>query len=318
FNQDGIGNFDITLKDEDESEEEDNSEDSSFVMSLQRYEIDNLRFTYLDQNSKMKMVLDKINHKGSGDFSSTIVDLDTYTTAVALFEMDGTNYLNNVNLTLDAILNLDLENAKYSFKDNMLLINKLPLEFDGYLQMKEEGQEYDLTFNTPTTSFSNFLGLIPSAYSGSLENIKTTGEFSVKGFVKGMLNKETIPMFDIAMASDNATFKFPDLPKAIQNIVIDAKVKNETGLMKDIFVELDKLSFKIDQDVFNASAKLLNVTENMLVDAKMDGVLNLANLSQAYPIQLEQKLSGILKADVGLNLDMQSVEQEKYENVKAQ
>jgi len=318
INKDGIGNFDIALKDDEETPEEDNSEDSGFSMKIQQYEIENLKIKYWDQGSNMKMMLDKINHKGTGDFNNSVVDLDTYTTAIALFEMDGTNYLNNVNLTLDAVLNLDLENAKYSFKENMLLINKLPLEFDGYLQMKEEGQEYDLTFNTPTTSFSNFLGLIPSAYSGGLENIKTTGDFAVKGFVKGALTETTIPMFTIEMASDNASFKYPDLPKGIQNIVIDAKVKNETGLKKDIFVELDKLSFKIDQDVFNASAKLLNVTENMLVDAKMDGVLNLANLSQAYPIKLEQKLSGILKADVGLNLDMQSIEQEKYENVKAQ
>lgn len=316
FNQDGLGNFDIALKDDDQ-EEEDHSDDSGFSMKLKGYEVENLKFTYLDQGSNMKMVLDKINHKGTGDFANSVVDLDTYTTAVASFDMDGTNFMNNVSLTLDAILNLDLENSKYTFKENMALINKLPLEFDGFLQLKEEGQEYDLTFSTPTTSFSNFLGLIPSAYSGSLENIKTTGDFSVKGFVKGELTETTIPTFDIAMASDNASFKYPDLPKTVQNIVIDAKVKNETGFTKDIYVDLDKLSFKIDQDVFNANAKLRNVTENMLVDANLNGVLNLANLSQAYPIQLEQDLSGILKADVGLNLDMLSVEQEKYENIKA-
>src|SRR5690554_1016342 len=319
FNPDGIGNFDIALKDDPDSEEgDDNSDDSGFTMSLQNYEIENLRFTYLDQSSNMKMVLDKINHKGTGDFSSKVVDLDTYTTAVASFDMDKTNYLNNVDLTLDAILNLDLENSKYTFKENMARINKLPLEFDGFLQMKEEGQEYDLTFNTPTTSFSNFLGLIPSAYSGELENITTTGDFSVKGFVKGLLSETTIPQFDIAMASDNASFKYPDLPKTVQNIVIDAKVRNETGITKDTYVDLDQLSFKIDQDVFNAKAKLRNITENMLVDANLNGTINLANLSKAYPIQLEQDLSGILKATVGLNLDMLSVEQEKYENVKAQ
>jgi len=133
-----------------------------------------------------------------------------------------------------------------------------------------------------------------------LDNIKTTGEFSVKGFVKGLLSDETIPMFDIAMASDNASFKYPDLPKAVQNIVIDAKVKNETGFTKDTYVDLDKLSFKIDQDQFNAKAKLRNITENMLVDADLNGILNLANLSRAYPIQLEQELSGILNAAVGL------------------
>lgn len=316
FNKDGIGNFDIALKDDEESD--DDNKPSSFAMSLQKYEISNLKFSFWDQGKEMKMVLDTINHKGTGDFTSTIVDLDTYTSAVAFVEMAGTNYLNNVDLTLDAVLSLDLENSKYTFKENMARIGKLPLEFDGFIQMKEEGQEYDLTFFTPTTSFSNFLALIPSAYAGSIENVKTTGEFSVKGFAKGMLTETTIPQFDLTMASNDASFKFPELPKTVQNISIDLKVKNETGFMNDTYVNLDNLSFKIDQDLFHATAKLRNLTENMLVDANLDGVLNLANLSKAYPIKLEQELSGIIKAKVGLNLDMLSVEQEKYENVKAQ
>jgi hypothetical protein len=52
----------------------------------------------------------------------------------------------------------------------------LPLEFDGFIQMVETGQEYDLKFKTPTSSFKNFLGIIPAAYS-SLDNVKTTGDF---------------------------------------------------------------------------------------------------------------------------------------------
>lgn len=316
FNKDGVGNFDIALKDDEETEEDD-SESSPFALSLQNYEIENLRFIYLDQASQMAFALDEINHKGKGDFTGNIVDLDTYTTTKVSFVMDGTAFLKNMPLTLDAVLNLDLENSKYTFKENMALINKLPLEFDGYLQLKEEGQEYDLMFSTPTTQFSNFLGLVPSAYAGSLENIKTTGEFSVKGAVKGALTETTIPTLDIVMASDNASFKYPDLPKAVENILLDVKIKNETGLTKDTYVDLDKLSFRIDQDVFNAKAKISNLTENMLVDAKMDGTINLANLSKAYPIDLQKDLSGIIKANLELALDMNSIEQSKYENVKA-
>ena len=317
FNEEGVGNFDIALKDEEEKEDDD-SESSPFALNLQGYEIENLNVMYLDQKSKMKAVIKNLNHTGKGDFTSTLVNLDTYTEANISFDMDGTNLMNNVPLIWDADLKLDLENSKYAFDKNLARIGKLPLEFDGYIQLKEEGQEFDISFNTPTTSFSNFLALIPSAYSGSLDDIKTTGEFTVNGKVKGALTETTIPTFDLALASDNASFKYPDLPKTVQNIYIDVKVKNETGFEKDTYVNLDKLSFRIDQDVFNAKAKLRNITENMLVDANLNGVLNLANLSKAYPIDLEKELKGILKADVALNLDMLSVEQERYENVKAQ
>jgi hypothetical protein len=47
----------------------------------------------------------------------------------------------------------------------------LPLEFDGFIQMVETGQEYDLKFKH-TSSFKNFLGIIPAAYASSLDNVK--------------------------------------------------------------------------------------------------------------------------------------------------
>jgi hypothetical protein len=55
-------------------------------------------------------------------------------------------------LTLDAVLGIDLENSKYTFKENKALINQLPLEFDGFIQLVDAGQQ-DLKFKTPTSSF---------------------------------------------------------------------------------------------------------------------------------------------------------------------
>ena len=38
------------------------------------------------------------------------------------------------------------------------------------------------------------------------------------------------------------SFQYPDLPKSVQNIIIDTHIVNETGLMNDTYVDLDKLS----------------------------------------------------------------------------
>jgi hypothetical protein len=40
-----------------------------------------------------------------------------------------------VPLTLDAVLGIDLANGKYTFKENKALVNQLPLEFDGFIQL---------------------------------------------------------------------------------------------------------------------------------------------------------------------------------------
>ncbi|MFV8354757.1 AsmA-like C-terminal region-containing protein [Flavobacterium sp. XS1P32] len=312
FNKNGVGNYDIALKDEKTTA---GSKSSPLSLKIQEYEIENFKFRYFDESSKIKMVIDSLNHSGTGDFAAQKLDLVTKSTAKVSLDMDKVNYMKNVALTLDAVLGIDLNTSKYTFKENKALINQLPLEFDGFIQMVETGQQYDLKFKTPTSSFKNFLGIIPAAYASSLDNVKTTGDFTVMGFAKGLYSDTTVPKFNIEIASNNASFKYPNLPKTVENIVIDTKIINETGILNDTYVNLEKLSFQIDQDVFNAKANIRNITQNAIVDAALKGTINLANLSKAYPIKLEKPLSGILKADVTTKFDMQSVEKSQYENI---
>lgn len=312
FNKDGVGNFDIAIKDDKPSD----GKSDPLNLKVNEYKFENLRFKYYDERSKIKMVIDSLNHSGTGDFAASKLDLVTKSTAKVSLDMDKVNYMNKVALSLDAVLGIDLENSKYEFKQNKALINQLPLEFNGFIQLVENGQLYDLTFKTPTSSFQNFLGLIPSAYSGSLDKVKTTGDFTVAGFAKGVYSDTTVPKFNLAIQSNNASFQYPDLPKAVQSIVIDTKIINETGNLNDTYLNLDKLSFRIDQDVFNAKANIKNIAENALVDAELKGTVNLGNLSKAYPIKLDTPLSGILNADIDTKFDMKSVETNQYQNMQ--
>jgi hypothetical protein len=299
FNKDGIGNYDIAIKNEEASA------GKPLKLNIQKYEIENFKFKYFDESSKIKMVIDSINHEGTGDFAASKLDLVTKSTAKITLDMDKVNYMKNVPLTLDAVLGIDLDKSKYTFKENKALINQLPLA----------GQEYDLKFKTPTSSFKNFLGIIPAVYAANLDNVKTTGDFTVAGFAKGLYSDTTVPKFNIDIASNNASVQYPDLPKSIQNIIISSKIINETGILNDTYINLDKLSFRIDQDVFNAKANIRNITQNALVDATLKGTINLANVSKAYPIKLEKPLTGVLKADVTTKFDMLSVEKSQYEKI---
>jgi AsmA-like C-terminal region len=313
FNKDGIGNFDIALK---EAKKEETTNSKPFAMNIQNYSLENFRFKYYDERSKIKMIIDSLNHEGTGNFAAQNLDLNTKSTAKISLDMDKVNYMKNISLKLDAILGIDLAKSKYTFKENKALINLLPLKFNGFIQLLETGQQYDLTFETPTSSFKNFLGLIPAAYAGNLNEVKTTGDFSVKGKVNGILSDNTVPKFNIAIASNNSSFQYPNLPKSVQDIVIDTKIINETGLMNDTFVNLDNLSFRIDQDAFKAKANIKNIAVNAFVDAQLKGTINLANVTKAYPVKLTTPLSGVLVADVTTKFDMKSVETSQYQNIQ--
>ena len=313
LNKEGAGNFDIAIP-SDKPEEE----SAPIKLDIQQYNVENLKFTFKMDDGNLFMEVADIYHSGKGNFAEEVLDLDTQTKANVTFAMDKSTFMKQVPITLQAILGIDLKNQKYTFKQNKATVNRLDLVFDGFIQLLEEGQRYDLTFSTPTNSFQNFLALIPEEYSKSIENVKTTGNLTLKGFAKGDMVGDKIPTFGLEMYADNASFKYPNLPKTVRDITIDLKINNTTGITNDTKVNLNKFTMSIDQDHFSARANVSNIVVNPFVDLAVKGTINLANLSQAYPISLDKKFSGILRADIATQLDMKSVETKNYQNIKAQ
>ncbi|MFL1011138.1 AsmA-like C-terminal region-containing protein [Flavisericum labens] len=309
----GNVNYDIVKEREGQPESPSNS---GFSFDIEDYSINKSAFTYIDEESKMKIDVTELNHTGYGTFSAEASELDTKSEANLSFTMDSTNYLSNNPVKLDALIDLDLNNSKYTFKENKGFINNLPLEFQGYVQLLENGQEVDITFNNPESDFKNFLAVIPKEYSKNIDNVETTGDFKVNGLIKGMVTDETIPNLDIQITSNNASFKYPDLPKRVDNITINTSIKNTTGNADDTYVDIKTLDFKIDNDVFKSSATLRNLTKNMLVNANLDGVINLANITKIYPIELENQLTGILKGKLNTAFDMNAIETNAYQRIK--
>lgn len=308
----GRNNYDIT-KSKDEKNEE---ESSPFSMDIENYSLNNSTLTFLDESSNMQLQISELNHSGKASYSSEKTELDTKSEARVSLSMDSTQYLNQNRIKLDALIDMDFETNTYTFKDNKGFVNQLPLEFSGYVQQLDNGQKIDITFENPGSSFKDFLAVIPETYSKNIANVETTGDFKVKGELKGLITDETIPIMDISITSNNASFKYPDLPKRVENISINTEIKNTTGNSDDTYLDIKTLNFKIDNDVFRSSATLKNLTKNMLVNANIDGTLNLANISKAYPIQLDTPLSGILKAKLNTTFDMNAIETNAYERIK--
>lgn len=287
-----------------------------FTFDLQGYQIADSKISYLDQSSGISFLLEDIQHTGSGDLSLAESRLETRTDARISLGMDSVQYLDRNSLQLDARIGIDLETDTYTFLENEGLINQMPLVFEGSVQLVEEGQEIDLDFRTPSSDFKNFLALIPEAYSKSLEEVRTSGQFTLEGSITGRSDDTRIPNLDIRMEAVDAAFRYPDLPKGIDDINFSARLLNTTGIAGDTYLEIPAAGFRIDQDVFNMSGNIRSLTGNPEVDAALKGTINLASLDQAYPVELAPGLSGVLRADVQTEFDMASVENKQYGNTR--
>ncbi len=310
----GNTNYDVAKKEAIADRVSKNS--NAIQLNLESYKITNSSISYQDDSSNMKLLLSDVTHAGNGKLSSETSQLKTQSLASVSFVKDSVSYLKNNRLKLDAVFEINLKDNTYSFLENELLLNQLPLTFDGFIKVNEENQEIDLTFKTPSSDFKNFLALIPEVYSKNIEGVTTSGNFDVKGKIAGIIDESHIPKFSVIINSQNASFKYPNLPKSLKNININTKIANETGFTKDTYITIDTLNFKVDTEVFNAQAELREITENMKVTANLNGIVNMSSLKQIYPAEALKGLSGILNVNATTNFDMAAIENKRYENTK--
>lgn len=311
----GNSNYNISKKTEDSTPKKDTI-NASFKFKIDKYSLSNSAISYRDEISKTVVNVSELNHSGKGTFSSEVSELNTTTAALVSLSIDSAKYLNNNSVKLEAILDLDLNENKYTFKDNKAFINQLALEFNGFFKLLDAGQEIDISFKNQSTTFRDFLAVLPEAYTQNLEDVKTTGSFTVQGWAKGLMTETSIPAMEVSIVSNNASFKYPELPKGVEAISINASVRNDSGNVDDTYINIKNLNFKIDQDVFKSSASIKNLSKNMMVDATIDGTLNLANITKAYPIELDNELSGIFKGKLNTIFDRNALETNAYERIK--
>ncbi|GGE20397.1 AsmA family protein [Psychroflexus salis] len=315
-NKQGNSNWDIT-KESDVVEGETNEETaSSFQLNLKHYEINNSKIVFEDENAQMRFSLEELNHSGDGNFENTLFNLRTHTDTKVSFDSEGTNYLKQNFLQLDADLEIDLDKMKFSFLENEAMINQLQLRFDGFYQMNSNNAEMDLSFSTPTSDFKNFLALIPEAYASNLDGVETSGNFDVNGRVFGKLDDTHIPELDIKLNSSQASFNYPSLPKKVEDIFMDIHLSNTTGLVEDTNISIKDIRFKIDEDRFSGKLNLSQLSTNMLIDLDANGSLDLGKINQVYPMETDLDLNGKLKADINAKFDMDAIEKEHYQDIK--
>jgi hypothetical protein len=313
-NESGKSNWDIAIDNETAATTQDTS--SGFNFNLKHYEINDSQLSYIDAGTKNILILDDLTHSGNGDFSLDTSTLETVTTASVTYSLDDIEYLSGQQVQLDANILMDLENQKYTFQENKALVNDLELVLEGFVDLEEDYTMMDLAFNAPSSDFKNFFAVIPETYRSNLDGIKTTGDFTVDGVIKGRVDDEQIPMININVASNNASFQYPDLPQKVTNINIDAQLVNETGQVEDTYVNISNTSFNIGKDRLQGSAMIRNLTTNMLVALNAQGNLDLGNLSQSFPLPEDVDLDGRLNLDMSAQFDMESIEKERYERVK--
>lgn len=319
FTADGASNIDIAKADTTAQEAPAAEEGGAFSMKLSEYFIRNGKILYDDQSMPMIMKFEGLNHEGTGDFTNDIFKLVTQTNAdKATFWFDGITYLNEVKADLQADIEMDMKNSKYTLAGNTIKLNELELGAKGWVAMPGEDIDMDISFEALKNDFKQFLSMVPLEFAKDVKGVDATGGLAFNGFVRGTYNDTSMPSVGMELAIDNARFKYPDLPKSVDNINVKAKVFADMNNEDNTTVDVDKFHFEMAANPVDLTLHLRTPESDPYIDFACKALVNLDNVREFIPLEKTDDVHGIINADVAMKGNYSTVESGNYDRFNAQ
>lgn len=317
--KDGKANYDIAKPSTDTTTAvADTSAPSKFAMKLKEFKISEAYIVYDDQQGNMYSKLENFNYTMNGDFTQDVFVMNNLIDiAKTTFKMDGVAYLNDVHTKMKADLDMDMPKMRFAFKENELSLNDLTLGFDGYVLMPDTNIDMDLKFAAKQTEFKSILSLIPSVYSKDFASVKTSGKLALDGHAKGRYNAAQMPAFGVNLMIADAMFKYPSLPKSVNNINIDVKVLNPTGVLDATTVDVNRFHIEMAGNPVDIVAHIKTPISDPGINATVKGLINLGTVKDFVPLDKGDDLSGTIKADISANGHMSAIDKKEFDKFKA-
>ncbi len=313
---DGRANWNIM---KDTTEEKTDTAAMKFHLKLKDVFIQHANIAYLDEQSNMKAIISNLKHHTSGDLTADSSLLSTQTTIDSIsFWMDGIPYLSKANAELNVDIDANINDMKFAFSKNSSRINAIPFSFEGWVKMLDEGFDMDIKLIADKVDLKSILSMIPAIYSNSFKDLKTGGEVSLNGFVKGQMKDENYPAFDVNLSINNGWFQYPSLPQSVKNIQLAFQIVNPGGSLDSTLIDLSKFSLTLGSNTFNAAAKIASIISDPDIRAKASGRIDLGMVKSFYPLEPGTNLNGLLDLDLNLNGKMSYLENNLYDKFEFQ
>jgi hypothetical protein len=316
---DTTANWDI-VKETGEVVEEEVAEESSsaFKLGLKDVTITNGYVLYKDETMDLFTEIKGLNFNMNGDMTADITNLNTHTTIDEFnLGMEGIDYMKKAIIVADADLEADLLNAKYTFKDNEFKINELVLGMDGWLAMPADDIDMDLTFLAKKTEFKNILSMVPAVYMTDFASVKTAGKLALDGHAKGTYSETKMPAFGLNLIVEKAMFKYPDLPKSVNNINVDLRISNPDGDLDHTIVDMKTFHMEMAGNPIDANLYVKTPISDADIKAGLKANFSLASLQDVMPLEGDQ-LEGDIKSDLSVAGKISAIEQERYQDFHAE
>ena len=283
-NAQGEANYNVYISQPKKPAATDIADTASANVKLDKIKVKNCHLIYNDQSVQLLADAKGFNYLGNGNLSQAIFDLKSHAEIDSLdFNFGGAAYLKNKRIDADLITKINTNSLEFFFQKNRLVVNELPVEFNGKLDFLKNGYDMDFSVTSLKSKLKDFVTALPPQFVNWLQYTSVKGEtdfnFQLKG--KYISSSNTMPDMQLGMKIRNGYVEYEGAPFPANDLRLNLNVQMPAMNPDSLSVQLDSLYFKIDKDFVNGHFKLKG-TKNPWIKTGIEAQMDLEHLSKAF------------------------------------
>jgi AsmA protein len=298
--EEGKANYDIYASGDTTSTQSVDEDETK--LSIEQITIEDADLTYDDRSLQMLIHAKGLDYKGRGDLDASVFDLISNARIKSFdFNYDNQYYFLSKKVEADLLTSINTRSLSIAFKKNDLKINQLPVQFTGIFEFLKSGYKMDFQVKAASTNLRDMITALPQDYLTWMEHTDIKGDANMKLSLSGIYDAETetLPNLSFDLDVRNGYILHEKAPSPVKDLWLDIHASIPELNPEKTTLDLDSLSFQLDQGYFNASLHTKGI-ENPQIKSNIQAALDLEKLQRAVGfsnIDLKGNVTMQLKAD---------------------
>ncbi len=294
YSQLGDNNYTIIKKDS-------TAKGSGVGFSLDRIQLKNVDFTYLDlrRNQQYDMHIHQV--ESSLQSQQRVYDIQLQgSISTDSFRIKDRIYLKNKELEIDSDLVYQDDQKHWDFGTTLITLNESLFEIQGWYQNADTSTT-DLSVVSRDTDIQTVLSLLPPEIARTYKDYRSKGEVYFKTHLEGPLNADLTPELTIDFGCTNASFFHPNYQKGVEQVTLKGQYHSpQAANLSSATLSLENIKGVMEGFPFGGNLTIKNFNDYHLNGA-LKGTLDVESWQKFLPQGKVTAAQGKMDLDVSFN-----------------
>ncbi|MUU77538.1 AsmA-like C-terminal region-containing protein [Winogradskyella endarachnes] len=272
---------------------------SGLNLNLRRLQLQNASIHYIDKDNGITISSRGLNYNGRGGIVGGKLELGSrldITSVDVVF--DHTDYLNGKKIKARSFTIYDSQNLSVALDKNTFSLNDLKVNFNGNLDVYDNGLAYNLHFKTEDGTLENVVSALPPKYVEWSKDVLLNGDLDatiqLAGYSGIVPDSSAINRIDLDVNIVDGRIKHNTAIKPIENLNLKLK-----GYLTDNYINfnLDNFDFLLNNESTKGQVSVHGTTDSLYVKSNIKSQIDLNILNQTLNLP-DLKFNGVLAADI--------------------